>query len=799
VEDVKAPSFPSRDRLAALLPGFRLDPEPMSRTNMSAIYRATETRLHHREVVVKVMAEELADDARFRSRFLREVQVMATLRHPNILEVITASTSDAPLLYLVTPRADTDLRTLLKSRPPLDLATAVRIIRQLAAALDYAHDMGVIHRDVKPGNVLLLGKDAHVYLCDFGAAKESHGEQLTTSGLAPGTPGYSAPEQLYSTAYGDEAADTVPIGQRPPAPPPDRAIDVYSLGAVLHYSLTGRPPFDHTELRAVIGAQLRGEQPRVSELRPDLPKALDRVVLKAMALDPDERYRTCAELVDALADVTGPVVAGPPPARRPRWRSRPVLAAAVAVAVLAAVAVAVVRFGPGWGGSPTEELLARIPASLREDCRPADGAGGRPGASDVVTCVADGREVTFSLFDHISTMDSAYAGAVEQARVARATGDCTVATGAEHRYPGYGEPTGRVLCYSLGATSSVVWTNDAARTVGQVDSRDTGDIGLEQAWATWVGLPPYPTDAEQALADLVELQSCHRPPASSLDAFRNLLAAVECASPGDGANRVSYYQFADLDGLRRTYNQQVNEVGAPFVDSCEADTPGFLGDRGLELRGAEVGRFLCYRGPQDEPVITWTFDAMFVMGRAAGTEPEALLDWWRFDYYGWETPNAAISQAVNAAADPPFPNPRERALLQHIPPPSRVDCMRPSQQQIERNLTRNPVAAVGCGPTRGVSYVFYYQMDSPAAMNADFESFNAGTTGPPCTTAPPDFEGNAPYSRGGASGQLACFSRDDGSTVMIWTDTRRNIMTFAFEGFEPATILDWWHTEAGPL
>jgi Protein kinase domain len=791
-----APSFPPRDQLAELLPGFRLAPEPMSRTNMSAVYLATETRLHHREVVVKVMAEELAEDARFRSRFNREVQVMATLRHPNILEVITASEPDAPLLYLVTPRADTDLRTLLKHRPPLDLPMTIGIVRQLAGALDHAHDMGVIHRDVKPGNVLLQGKDRHVYLCDFGAAKESYGEQLTTSGLAPGTPGYSAPEQLYGGAQGGEA-DTVPIGQRPPAPPHERAIDVYSLGAVLHYCLTGRPPFDHTELRAVIGAQLRGDQPRVSALRADLPKALDRVVLKAMALDPDQRYGTCAELVDALADAAGPAAGGPPPSRPVWWQSRRVMAAAAAVVVVLAAVAVIVQFGPGWGGSPSQELLARIPAPLREDCRQADGASDRPGASEVVTCVAGGQEVTFDLFDQLSTMDAAYAETVDQAQIERGTGDCTVATGAEHRYPGAGEATGRVLCYSRGGSSSVVWTDDAAQTVGRADSRDTGEIGLEQRWTAWVGLPPYPTAAEQALVDLVELPSCHRPPAGSLDAFRNLLAAIECAAPGDGASRVSYYQFADLDGLRQTYNHQVSDLGAPFVDTCERDTPGFLGDATLDLRGVEVGRLLCYRGAQDAPVLEWTFEALLVTGRAAGTEPATLIDWWH-DYYGWETPNTEISQAVNASADPRFPSPQERALLQLIPAPSRVDCMRPSRQQIELNLGEEPVAAIVCGPTRGASIVFYYQLDGTAAMNADYE-WNTDVSGPPCTTQPPGFEGNAPYSRGGTSGQLACFAREDGNTVLIWTDTRRNILTLAFEGYEPATVLDWWRTEAGPL
>jgi hypothetical protein len=593
---------------------------------------------------------------------------------------------------------------------------------------------------------------------------------------------------------------------------------------VLHHCLTGHPPFGYADAAAVFWAQQHGVQPRVSELRADLPAALDHVVLTAMDPQPDRRYRTCAELADALVRAAGPALghpreAGPPaaglaapPADRPaaprspdrRWRpSRPtaIAAGAVAVAMILAGAVAGFVLAPRLGGAtdtPSAEQLARIPEPLRGDCQLADAATGTPGSSEVVTCLDGDQQVTFSLFDQLPPLDDAYAEAIGQAEIARGSGDCTVATGAEHRYPGAGEPAGRVLCYSREGATSVVWTDDAARTVARASGRDTAELALEEAWAAWVQLPPYPTPDEQALVDLVELTSCHRPLAGSLETFRSLQAAVECDSPDEGVNRLSYYQFADLDGLERTYNSHVSDVDAPPEVYCgDGSAPDFLGEAGLDLRSVDIGRMLCYRGPQEAPTFEWTFEPLEVMGRAVGTEPEELADWWR-GYYGWEPPTAAISEAVNRGAQPAFPDPHERALLERIPAPSEVNCMRPPQQQIDRNVRVDPVAALVCGPTRGASIVFYYQFDDAADLAADFE-WNTDISGPDCTAEPPDFHGNAAYSRGdGASGRLACSTNDNGTTTLIWTDDRRKILVFAFQGGSPATALDWWRSEAGP-
>ncbi|HEX2145551.1 MAG TPA: serine/threonine-protein kinase [Glycomyces sp.] len=301
--DDTASAFPAHHELARLLPGYLLDPEPLNTTNMSQVYLATDTRLHHRKVAVKIMADYLAAHPVYRKRFLREIQLMASLEHPNIVYVITAAAENDRLLYLVMPRAEHDLRALLREGP-LDLSTSADAITQTARALDYAHERGVIHRDVKPGNIL-FGADGHVYLCDFGVAKEHFGEDLTSTGETIGTRRYTAPE-VFDAGSAEGAPTEPPSSARLlPCTPRERAGDVYSLGAVLYHCLTGRRPFDHADDSAAEAAQRRGDLTPVGELRPGATAELDAVVAKAMHLDPDERYGSCGELAAALTQALG--------------------------------------------------------------------------------------------------------------------------------------------------------------------------------------------------------------------------------------------------------------------------------------------------------------------------------------------------------------------------------------------------------------------------------------------------------------------------------------------------------------
>ncbi|MGP4020853.1 serine/threonine-protein kinase [Saccharopolyspora sp. 5N708] len=789
------PAFPPQHEVADLLPEYELAPRPLSQTNMSQVYPAVEPRLYNRRVAVKVMDRNLAGDTRFRERFRREVRVLSTLSHPNIVEVYTASAADADLLYLVMPFAEHDLRRLLADGP-LDLATTVHVIGQVAAALDYALEHGVVHRDVKPGNILLTGTARHVYLCDFGIAKEISGENLTRAGEFYGTAHYAPPERLGA----DESDD----------PELDRRGEVYSLGALLYHCLTGRRPFDYADMNAVLAAQQKGELPRVSELRAGLPELLDHVVRTALDPKPTKRYRSCTELAEALAAAAAS--AGAAPGTRHGWierarqrldrlwrtKRRLVVSGAAAALVIILTAVVVPQLGGGVGDEPGEDVLARIPARLRADCQIADPATGSPAATEVVSCSDGSQQVTFSLFDELPAMDEAYTEALGQAEVSRGSGDCTVAAGAEHRYPGAGPAIGRVLCFSRDGSTSVVWTDNAARTMARSSRRDIDDVGLAGSWATWVGLPSFPTADEKALIDLVGLENCRRAPSGGLETFRNVLAAIDCPSPDDGANTISYYRFADLDGLQHTYNSHVNEVGAPSEVYCGDGTArGFLGNNRLDLRSIEIGGLLCYQGQQDTPVIEWTIEPLLLMTRGTGAEPEALASWWR-QYYGFEPFAGQVIEAINANAEPAFPTPQEKALLDRIPAPSRVDCMRPPRQQVEQNVQDEPVAAVVCGPTRGAGIVFYYQLSDTASMNSGYD-WNTDISGPDCTAGAPDFRGNAPYSRGGATGRLACATNSTGSPFLIWTDDQHNILAFAFKGSDAPLLIDWWQSEAGPV
>jgi hypothetical protein len=482
---------------------------------------------------------------------------------------------------------------------------------------------------------------------------------------------------------------------------------------------------------------------------------------------------------------------------RVRLRRRRVLAVAAAIVVLVLVVLAVV-VALGTDDTPSDAQLARVPASLRANCHITDSATGYARASAVLTCSTASQSVQISLFDQQSTMDSAYADAIHQSGVSRSTDDCTITTGAEHRYPSTGiDPTGRVLCYSQDSETNFVWTNDHALTIARASRRSTDDLGLEPLWASWVGLPAYPTNDEQMLVNMVDLQHCRRALAGNLDAYRDLLAAIECDSSGQGADTVSYYKFANLDALARAHDHDVANVHAPLGVYCgDGTAPGFVGDQRLDLRGADIGDLLCYRDQHNTPVIEWTFDPLLVTGRATGADPTPLASWWR-GYFGYSPPTAQLVAAANAEAKPSFPTGQEKALLNHIPQSSRVNCMRPSQHQIETNIGQAKATAIVCGPTRGASIVFYYQFNDAASMNAAYAR-NNDISLTDCTTQPTDFHGNAPYSRNGTSGQLGCGKNSNGP-YLIWTNDQLEIATMVFGGADPAILLDWWRSDAGPM
>jgi serine/threonine-protein kinase len=296
------------DRGGTTLLGYRLE-ELVGRGGMGVVYRARDERLK-RNVALKLVAPELSDDEHFRSRFLAETELVLSLEHPNVVPIHDAGEADGQLYLAMRYVEGSDLRSLLRTEGSLEPARALGICGQVAAALDAAHARGLVHRDVKPSNVLLDERES-VYLVDFGLSRRLGELGLPGEGrLSLGTPAYAAPEQI----QGDEA---------------DGRADVYSLTCLLYECLTGHPPFVRDSDLAVLWAHLR-ENPPVPAAYPALAPVLE----KGLAKDPDDRYATCAELVDAARDALGLEAVARPAARR----RGPLAAAAAAVAVTAALA-----------------------------------------------------------------------------------------------------------------------------------------------------------------------------------------------------------------------------------------------------------------------------------------------------------------------------------------------------------------------------------------------------------------------------------------------------------------------------
>jgi DNA-binding beta-propeller fold protein YncE len=305
---------------------------------MGVVYRATDLRLK-RQVALKLLAPELSRDEGFRRRFLSESETAASLEHPHILPVYDAGEVNG-LLYIAMRYVEgSDLKRLLREEGPLTPARTMQLLGEVADALDTAHAQGLIHRDVKPSNILISGhgETEHSYLADFGLTRRAgQGEDTSGAPRMVGTVDYIAPEQI-------ERDDV------------DARADVYGLGCVLFECLTGQVPFPHDSDLAVLWAHMRLDPPRPSTLNPELPKAFDWVIERALAKDPDGRYSSSGELVRAARDALGLWVV-----RVARQRTPLLLAAGGAVAAIAAAAAFAVADGGGSAAALRGNTLVRI-------------------------------------------------------------------------------------------------------------------------------------------------------------------------------------------------------------------------------------------------------------------------------------------------------------------------------------------------------------------------------------------------------------------------------------------------------
>jgi DNA-binding NarL/FixJ family response regulator len=274
--------------------GYRID-ALAGRGGMGVVYRATDLALE-RQVALKLIAPDAAQDPVFRARFEHECRAAAAIDHPHAVEVFHAGEENGVLYVTMRYVEGTDLGALLARESALDPGRAVELIAQVAGALDVAHSRGLVHRDVKPTNVLIAmrGGNEHAFLTDFGLTKRSEGDAgLTKPGFAMGTADYMAPEQA-------RGADV------------DGRADVYALGCVLYKSLTGVVPFDRGSDLEKMWAHLNDDPPSLLDSRPELPKALDLAVRHAMAKDRDDRPATASEFAEEALAAVGLGTATPP-------------------------------------------------------------------------------------------------------------------------------------------------------------------------------------------------------------------------------------------------------------------------------------------------------------------------------------------------------------------------------------------------------------------------------------------------------------------------------------------------------
>ena len=342
-------------RVGTSVAGYTIE-RLLGRGGMGAVYLAEDTALA-RKVALKLLSPELAENERFRERFLRESRLAASLDHPHVVPIYQAGEADGVLYIAMRYVEGTDLKALLAREGALEPARALALCEQVAGALDTAHARGLVHRDVKPANVL-LDEAGHAYLADFGLTKQASSiSGLTGTGQLVGTVDYVAPEQVKGEPVGGRA-------------------DEYALACVLYQCLAGEAPFTRESEVATLWAQVHEPAAGVSERRPELSSALDGVLAKGLAKEPSERYGSCTNLVQAARQALaapGPTAVSRP--ARPRLR---LVALAVATLVVAAAAIAIVALRGGGSitvapnsvaiiDPATNDVVGQVPVGTRPE------------------------------------------------------------------------------------------------------------------------------------------------------------------------------------------------------------------------------------------------------------------------------------------------------------------------------------------------------------------------------------------------------------------------------------------------
>jgi len=349
------------ERLKSALTGRYAVEREIGRGGMATVFLAEDLR-HHRQVGIKVLHPELTATLGA-ERFLHEIETIASLNHPLILPLHDSGESDG-LLYYVMPYAEGEsLRQRLDREKQLAVDESVRIAVEVADGLDYAHRKGVIHRDIKPGNILL--SERHAVIADFGIARAievARADRVTSTGLGVGTPLYASPEQA-------TAQETL-----------DGRTDIYSLGCVLYEMLAGEPPLTGSTPQMIQARRLSETPTALHALRDTVPPALDHVIARALARIPADRYTTASQFRQALEEValattpTGNVTPATEPLRsHTAWSGRFVLNSFVVVFAVAVILIGL-WLASGRGGEDTSSsagpaAVAYAETRLTLNCR----------------------------------------------------------------------------------------------------------------------------------------------------------------------------------------------------------------------------------------------------------------------------------------------------------------------------------------------------------------------------------------------------------------------------------------------
>jgi serine/threonine-protein kinase len=359
-------------RPGSALAGYTLEAQ-VGAGGMAVVFRARDERLG-RLVALKVLAPTLTADDGFRRRFIAESRAAAAVDDPHIIPVYEAGEANGALFIAMRFVQGGDLRGVLEREGPLAPARAAAFISPVASALDTAHGAGLVHRDVKPANILVdarPGRPEHVYLSDFGVSKGAMSSvSLTAAGQFLGTPDYSAPEQIQGRAV-------------------DGRTDQYALACVTYQLLTGAVPFERDQGMAVLFAHLSAPPPSLVARRPDLPGAVDQVLARALAKAPEKRYESCRDYAEALREALGlpfhlpaetapaPGPPRPPVASPPSWFAGPAAPTIDSALVPPAAAIVTAATSPGREAAGTLPQLATATVTDRQ--RPAGPDGQSPG------------------------------------------------------------------------------------------------------------------------------------------------------------------------------------------------------------------------------------------------------------------------------------------------------------------------------------------------------------------------------------------------------------------------------------